>query len=101
MVPKYTKPDVLKVEVTLNGHDYTSDKKDYGYYDPYVIDVEPKLIAIDGSTQVKIRGIGFVNSGELKGIFQDSKDEILCSGSPCIHKAEFVDSKHITMDSFP
>jgi hypothetical protein len=50
---------------------------------------------------VKIRGIGFVNSGELKGIFQDSKDEILCSGSPCIHKAEFIDSKHITMDSFP
>jgi hypothetical protein len=50
MVPKYTKPDVLKVELTLNGHDYTHDKKDYGYYDPYVIDVEPKLIAIDGST---------------------------------------------------
>lgn len=26
MVPKYTKPDVLKVELTLNGHDYTDDK---------------------------------------------------------------------------
>jgi hypothetical protein len=25
VVPKYTKPDVLPVEVTLNGQDYTHD----------------------------------------------------------------------------
>jgi len=76
MVPKYTKPDVLKVELTLNGHDYTNDKKDYGYYDPYVIDVYPKLIAVDGSTKIKIKGIGFVNSGELKGIMTNHTDEL-------------------------
>ena len=38
-IPKHTKPDVLKVELTLNGDDYTNDSKTYGYYDPYVIDV--------------------------------------------------------------
>lgn len=38
-IPKNTKPDVLKVEVTLNGDDFTNDNKTYGYYDPYVIDV--------------------------------------------------------------
>jgi hypothetical protein len=38
-IPKYTKPDVLRVELTLNGDDYTNDNKTYGYYDPYVIDV--------------------------------------------------------------
>lgn len=105
MVPKYTKPDVLKVDLTLNGHDYTHDKKDYGYYDPYVIDVSPKLIAVDGSTEVTIRGIGFVHSEELKGVFQDSKDDfknnLMCSGSPCMHTAAFIDSKHIKMESFP
>jgi len=37
-IPKYTKPDVLRVELTLNGDDYTNDNKTYGYYDPYVID---------------------------------------------------------------
>lgn len=26
-IPKYTKPDVLTVELTLNGQDYTNDKK--------------------------------------------------------------------------
>lgn len=38
-IPKNTKPDVLKVEVTLNGDDFTNDNKTYGYYDPYIIDV--------------------------------------------------------------
>jgi len=37
-IPKYTKPDVLTVEVALNGEDYTVDNKTYGFYDPYVID---------------------------------------------------------------
>jgi len=38
-IPKYTKPDVLRVELTLNGEDFTNDKKTYGYFDPYVLDV--------------------------------------------------------------
>lgn len=37
-VPSYTKPDVLRVEVTFNGADYTSDNRTYGYFDPYIID---------------------------------------------------------------
>ena len=61
-IPKYTKPDVLRVELTLNGQDYTNDKKTYGYFDPYVINVEPRLISVDGTTRVSIIGFGFVNS---------------------------------------
>jgi hypothetical protein len=75
-VPKYTKPDVLRVELTLNGADYTHDNKTYGFYDPYVIDVQPRLISVDGSTQVTIRGIGFVDSGEIKGKFTNSATAI-------------------------
>jgi hypothetical protein len=51
-IPKYTKPDVLRVEVTLNGQDYTNDKLTYGYYDPYVLNAEPRLISVDGTTKV-------------------------------------------------
>jgi len=61
-IPKYTKPDVLRVELTLNGQDYTNDGKTYGFFDPYVLDVEPRLISIDGNTVVKVKGFGFVNS---------------------------------------
>jgi hypothetical protein len=75
-VPKYTKPDVLRVELTLNGADYTHDSKTYGFYDPYVIDVQPRLISADGSTVVTIRGIGFVDSGEIKAKFANATHPI-------------------------
>jgi hypothetical protein len=65
-IPKYTRPDVLRVELTLNNKDYTNDAKTYGYYDPYVLNAEPKLISVEGTTMVRIKGFGFVNSGETK-----------------------------------
>jgi hypothetical protein len=61
-VPKYSKPDVLKVEITVNGKDWTNDGKTYGYFDPYVLRAEPSLISVYGTTKVKIIGFGFVNS---------------------------------------
>ena len=66
LVPKYTKPDVLEVEVSFNGYDYTNDNLTFGYYDPYVIDVEPRLLATDGTTDIVVKGLGFVDSGETK-----------------------------------
>ena len=65
-IPKYTKPDVLKVELTLNSKDYTNDGKTYGYFDPYVLNAEPRLISVEGTTKVRIKGFGFVNSSETK-----------------------------------
>lgn len=67
-VPVYTKPDVLHVEITVNGKDYTNDGKTYGYFDPYVLSAEPKLISVDGTTRVRIKGFGFVNSNETKSL---------------------------------
>jgi hypothetical protein len=71
-VPDYTKPDVLKVEVTINGESYTSDNKTYGFFDPFVLDAQPRLIATDGSTIVEIKGIGFVDSPDSKAQYSNS-----------------------------
>jgi hypothetical protein len=49
-VPEYTKPDVLMVEVTVNGESYTSDGQTYGFFDPFVLDATPRLLATDGTT---------------------------------------------------
>ncbi len=62
-IPKYTKPDVLTVEVTMNGQDYTNDNRTYGFFDPYILKVEPRLISTKGTTKVRLIGFGFVNSG--------------------------------------
>ena len=32
-VPQYTKPDVLKVEMTINGESYTNDNHTFGFFD--------------------------------------------------------------------
>ena len=39
VVPKYTKPDVLTVEATFNGQDFTHDNQTYGFFDPFVLEV--------------------------------------------------------------
>lgn len=51
-VPQFTKPDVLKVEMTINGESYTNDNHTYGFFDPFVMDANPKLLAVDASTKI-------------------------------------------------
>ena len=81
-IPKYTKPDVLRVELTLNNKDYTDDGKTYGYFDPYVLNAEPRLISVEGTTVVRIKGFGFVNSSETKSQFSTpSSNTLVCSNS--------------------
>jgi len=45
--PAYTKPDVLPISISFNGVDYTPSNITYGYFYPYVIKVEPKLLTYD------------------------------------------------------
>jgi len=80
-IPKYSKPDVLRVELTTNGKDYTNDGKTYGYFDPYVVNAEPRLISVDGTTKVRIKGFGFVNSNETKSMISSTtSSELQCNG---------------------
>ena len=91
-VPKYTKPDVLRVELTLNGKDYTNNLKTYGYFDPYVLNAEPRLISVEGTTKVRIKGFGFVNSNETKSLISSPTTNTLqCSSENCIKDATFID----------
>lgn len=100
-VPQYTKPDVLNVEVTINGESYTSDNKTYGYFDPFVLDANPKLLATDGSTKVQIKGIGFVDSGQCKAVYDNRSHELYCGGNPCARSAVFIDKNTLNTTSFP
>jgi O-glycosyl hydrolase len=81
-IPKYTKPDVLRVELTLNGKYYTNDGKNYGYFDPYVLNAEPRLISVEGTTIVRIKGFGFVNSSQTQSLYSspNPSSTLLCNG---------------------
>ena len=105
MIPKYTKPDVLAVEISMNGRDYTNDKVTYGFYDAFVIDVSPRLISKKGGTKLSIRGFGFVDSGasEVSSKFGSKEaGELVCNNqTPCINSAKFIDKNTITTVSPP
>jgi hypothetical protein len=75
-VPKYSKPDVLHVEVTMNGKDWSNDGRTYGYFDPYVIRAEPALVSVDGTTRIQIIGFGFVNSTTSKSLVRASSQTL-------------------------
>lgn len=102
-VPKYTKPDVLEVELTFNGQDYTHDNQTYGFFDPFVLDVKPRLISVRGTTRVRLYGFGFVNSNqELKTrISTIGRGALSCSGTSCIQQADYIDKSTIESPTYP
>jgi len=102
-VPKYTKPDVLQVELTFNGQDYTHDNQTYGFFDPYVLDVKPRLISTKGTTKVRLYGFGFVNSTgtDLKTKFGTVyRGDLSCSGNSCTMMATYIDKSTIETPTF-
>ena len=103
-VPKYTKPDILPVDISMNGKDYTNDKVTYGFYDAFVLDVAPRLISKRGGTKLWIRGFGFVNSGsnEISAKFGSMQGELDCNRNvPCTVPAKFLDKHTIQAESLP
>lgn len=99
-VPQYTKPDVLIVEVTVNGESYTNNNHTFGYFDPFVIDAYPKLLAVDGSTIVEVKGLGFVDSGQCKVGFDNRTSTLTCSGA-CSKDAKFINKTCLRSGTFP
>jgi len=86
----------------LNGEDFTNDKKTYGYFDPYVLDVSPRLISVDGSTKIKIKGLGFVNSGTTQAKFDGEKGHLVTGGSSdVVTEAKFIDKGTLESTTLP
>lgn len=101
LIPKYTKPEELTVEVTFNEQDYTNDGKRYGYFDPYVLNAEPRLISVEGTTKVHIKGFGFVNSSVTKALFNSSASSLQCQLQNCVKPAQFISSQELITPTYP
>lgn len=89
----------------MNGRDFTNDKVSYGFYDAFVLDVQPKLISKKGGTDITVRGFGFVDSGsdEIAAKFGSKMSTTLtCGGNtPCVTPATFVDKNTIKTRGLP
>jgi hypothetical protein len=59
-IPKYPAPETLDVDVSFNGVDFTNDKVKFGFLDPYVLSIHPRLISAKETTILNMTGYGFV-----------------------------------------
>lgn len=95
-VPKLARPETVPVEVSLNGHDYTTSGHTYTFFDAFVLDVQPKIVGHNGGTWISVIGYGFADTGDdLLCRFGSIADPISCKKKECIFKAQFVDDKEI------
>jgi hypothetical protein len=88
-----------RVEITLNGVEYTEDEEIFYYYKPpFLFDVVPQEGPLRGGTSVILTGSGFEDTGDIhcdfggvktKGIFR-SASQIECI-APKYHTPGFVD----------
>jgi len=89
-VPAYTKPDVLPIAISFNGVDFTHSDLTYGYFDPFIIRISPKIISKDLASKVTLHGFGYINPDDhedLKVKYTSAKGEISCQSKmtgPCI-----------------
>ena len=47
-IPMLNRPEVVKIRVTINDRDYTSDQVSFTYFDPFVVSFVPKIISPKG-----------------------------------------------------
>lgn len=59
-IPPYTSPEVLFVDISFNGQEYTNDMFQFGYLDPYILDVQPRLVSSHGTTKLTLHGFGMI-----------------------------------------
>lgn len=74
-IPKYPAPETLDVDVSFNGVDFTNNKIKFGFLDPYILGVEPRLISTRGTTKLNLYGYGFVQGEESKSQVAFKSDE--------------------------
>lgn len=95
---------MLPVEITVDGHDYTNNGVTYGFFDAYLLDVEPRLVSRLGNTPLTLSGFGFVNAGEGETKVKFStkgKGELNCGTTPCIHQATYIDKNTLKAVTLP
>lgn len=68
MIPKYPAPETLKVDISMNGLDFTNNNVTYGFMDPYILNIQPRLFSPKGTTNATLYGYGFVQMEEGKSV---------------------------------
>ena len=96
---------MLPIEISFNGVDFTNSKLTYGYFDPFIIRVQPNLVTQTKASKLLLHGFGFIdpdNVNDIKVKFTSPKGELTCNGkSPCVVPATYIDKNTVSTNSLP
>ncbi len=89
----------------MDGEDFTTSRLEYGFFDPYILSVNPRLVTTKGGTRIVIRGYGFVNVTEdkIRVRFGTAERPLVCGAmrSPCIVNARYLNKNEIETETLP
>lgn len=103
VIPKYPAPETLSVDVSFNDQDYTNDGVKFGFLDPYVLGIEPRLISPHGTTKLNMTGYGFVQLEETNSlvVMKSTDDrELQCPNTRCDKVYRVHDEHSVEVDTF-
>ena len=104
-IPSLSRPDQTLVQITMNGVDFTTQKVYYTFYDAFVVNLDPPYIPVEGNVEVKVIGLGFAETPQLKVRLEDSQDNsvLMCGGakSPCVIPAKFISPTELSFVAPP
>ena len=101
-IPKYPAPETLDVDVSFNDQDFTNNGVKFGYLDPFIEDVEPKLVSTKGTTKLKLMGYGFVKIDDSKDqvALKSDSEELKCNGVTCTKSYKVIDERTAEVGTF-
>lgn len=101
-IPKYPAPETLNVDVSFNARDYTNNGVKFGFLDPFIEDIEPKLISTKGTTMVTLLGYGFVQMEESKQVVSMKSQDtpLMCNEALCSKTYTVKDERTAEISTF-
>ena len=104
VIPAYPAPETLRVDVSFNGIDFSNDNVQFGYIDPFILSVSPRLISAKGTTKLNIHGYGFVKTEDSKmyTFFKSAGKSLTCAdGKVCSKVYSVINEKKSIVETYP
>lgn len=95
---------MLTVDISFNGQEYTNDNFEFGYLDPYILDVQPRLVSSHGTTKLTLHGFGMIQmaGARFDATFKSNNQLTLCPEHRRCQKRCHVKNEHLcTVETFP
>ena len=74
----------------------------FGFLDPFILGIQPRLLSTEGTTKLNITGYGFVSMEETKQlvVMKNMDENLQCNGAICTKIYKVNNENSATIDTF-